>query len=98
MTITISQTPFLKLLFASIYDVSLGFGVFDALHLYGCNPLALKGLTLDHIIPKIAADKLSRSITPTEISTFGNDIDELMPTLTSKFGHLKYIYNMSLHD
>jgi hypothetical protein len=55
-------------------------------------PLAL---TPDDIRTRIAANKQPRSITPSEMSSnSGNDIDEVMPALRSKFRFhfVKYIY------
>ena len=41
---------------------------------------------------RIAANKRLRSITPTEMSNSGNDMDEVMPALRCEFVHVKYIF------
>ena len=48
-------------------------------------------LTPDDIRARIAANKRSRSISPSEISNSGNDIDEVMPALRSELSHVKYL-------
>ena len=48
-------------------------------------------LTPDDIRARISVNKRSRSITPSEITSTANDIDEVMPALRSKFLHVEYI-------
>ena len=49
-------------------------------------------LTPDDIRAKIAANKRSQSVTQSEMSNSGNDIDEVLPALRSKSVHVNYFF------